>query len=74
MSPFAPRLLRPLNATRLGNESASRQETDRTALRPVYAACRSAWIRSSRVVTWFQLANLRVAAASPTPLDLSQFE
>jgi hypothetical protein len=58
MSPFAPRPLRTSNATHLGNESALRQETDRSTLRPVYAACRSAWIRSSRVVTWFQLANV----------------
>ena len=56
MSPFAARL-GTLNATALGNESACRQETDRR-LRPIYAACRSAWIRSSRVVTWLQLPNV----------------
>ena len=28
----------------------------------VYAACRSAWIRSSRVPTWFQLANARLTS------------
>jgi hypothetical protein len=60
MSPFALRLLRTLNATRLGNESALRQETDRSALHPVYAACRSAWIRTSRVVTWFQMVKVRL--------------
>src|SRR5262245_4203939 len=59
MSPFALRL-RTLNATALGNESALRQETDRSGPRPIYAACRSAWIRSSRAVTWFQLANVRL--------------
>jgi hypothetical protein len=64
MSPFAPRLLRTLNATRLGNESAFRLETDRSALRPVYAACRSARTRSSRVVTWFQLTNVWVTTLS----------
>ena len=58
MSPFAPRLLRTLNATALGNESALRQETDRSALRPIYVACRNAWIRTSRVVTWFQPGEL----------------
>ena len=31
MSRFAPRLLRTLNATRLGNESALSQQTDRIA-------------------------------------------
>ena len=38
-----------------------RQARDRPErLRPIYPACRSAWIRSSRVVTWFQLvANCR---------------
>ncbi len=41
-----------------------RQGTDRSALRRVYAACRSAWIRSSRVVTWFQLANLWVTTVA----------
>ena len=60
MFPFAPRLLRTVTATRLGNESALRQETDRSALRPVYAACRSVWIRTSRVVTWFQLVKVRL--------------
>jgi len=53
MFPFAPRLLRTFTAAHLGNESALRQGTDRSALRRVYAACRSAWIRGSRVVTWF---------------------
>jgi hypothetical protein len=31
-----------LGAFVFGNESACSQETDRTALRPIYAACRSA--------------------------------
>lgn len=61
MAPFAAPLLRMFTATHLGNESALRQGTDRSALRRVYAACRSAWIRSSRVVTWLQLAKVRVS-------------
>jgi hypothetical protein len=59
MSPFALRL-RTLNAAAIGNESAFRQETDRSASAQIYAACRSAWIRSSRVVTWFQLTKVRL--------------
>src|SRR2546423_13953421 len=58
MSPFALRV-RTLNAAALGNKSAFRPEDTPECLRPIYPACRSAWIRSSRVVTWFQLANVR---------------
>jgi hypothetical protein len=59
MSPFALRL-RSLNAAAIGNESAFRQETDRSASTRSTQACRSAWIRSSRIVTWFQLAKARL--------------
>jgi hypothetical protein len=68
MSPFALRL-RTLNATALGNESAFRQETGRSAsarsTQPVAALGSGA-----RVVTWFQLANVRLTTQSK-PLSLT---
>jgi hypothetical protein len=68
MSPFALRV-RTLNAAALGNESAGLSVS--CLNRPIYPACRSAWIRSSRVVTWFQLATLGPPAFACLAPDVS---
>ena len=59
MSNFAPLPLQAVTITHLGDEAALTQ-TDRSTARPVYAACRSAWISSSRILTWFQLVKVRL--------------
>jgi hypothetical protein len=55
MLSFAPRPLQTVTVAHVGNESAVRD-----ALRRVYASYRSACIRRSRLVNWFQLANVRL--------------
>ena len=56
MSHFAPFPLQAVTITDLGDELRSLGPTG--APPSGYAACRSAWIGTSRILTWFQLGKL----------------
>jgi hypothetical protein len=63
MSPFALRL-QTLNAAALANEPAFRQETDPSASTRSTQPVAHDWIQSSRVVTGFQLAEMRLTSST----------
>jgi hypothetical protein len=70
MCHFAPLPRQALPIPHLGDEAALSSLT--RALPSGLGACRSAWMRRSRILTWFQLAKFRLTTFIPNSRSRSR--